>query len=65
MDLRKQELVWLARQRWPVWGGHLVRGEPLRDAQMRAWIDDGIIEAVEQPCKGYVLTEKGRALTSH
>lgn len=61
-DLRRAELEWLGRQRLPMWGGHLERGEPVSDPNMRAWIDDGIIEAVEQPRPGYVLTDKGRQL---
>lgn len=54
------ELRWLGRQSLPVWGGHLERGEPLRDAQMHAWVRDGIIAAVSHPRLGYVLTDKGR-----
>lgn len=59
-DLRKAELEWLAKQPYPMWGGHLDRGEPVTDMQMRHWIEDGIIVAVDEPCKGYVITEKGR-----
>lgn len=60
MDLRRAELQWLGRQTLPMWGGHLERGEPVSDPQMRAWIADGLIEAVESPRCGYILTAKGR-----
>lgn len=61
-DTRKTELEWLARQNLPVWGGHLERGEPISDPQMRVWVADGVIQSVAKPCLGYVITEKGRAL---
>lgn len=60
VDIRIAELEWLSKQPLPMWGGHLERGEPASDPQLRSWVTDGIVEAVEQPCKGYVLTEKGR-----
>lgn len=56
------ELVWLSRQWLPMWGGHLTRGEPISDPQMRQWVQDGLIAAVEKPRPGYVITDKGRAL---
>jgi hypothetical protein len=59
-DLQRASLEWLGRQRGPRWGGHLARGEPVSDPDMRLWIEAGIIEAVDQPQRGYVLTEKGR-----
>ena len=59
-DIRKAELNWLGRQRLPMWGGHLERGEPVSDPQMRHWIADGMIEAVTEPRPGYVITDKGR-----
>ena len=61
MGLRIAELRYLERQKLPVWGGHLERGEPVSDPTMRQYIEDGLIKAVETPCKGYVLTDKGRA----
>ncbi len=61
MDIRIAELEWLGKQRMPVWGGHLKRCEPASDPCLLGWIADGIVEAVETPCKGYVLTDKGRA----
>jgi hypothetical protein len=64
MDTRELELRWLARQPYPVWGGHLERGEPITSPQMQAWVTDGIIEAVDQPVRGYRITDKGRALIS-
>jgi hypothetical protein len=59
MDLLS--LQWLGRQSLPMWGGHLGRKEPISHPQIRTWIADGIIEAVEKPRPGYVLTDKGRA----
>lgn len=53
-------LRYLARSRQPLWGGHLKRGEPVSDPDMRRWIDEGIIEVVGTD--GYVITDKGRAL---
>ncbi len=61
---RRLELQWLARQSTPMWGGHLERGQPISDPQMRAWVEDGVIERVDHPRLGYVITEKGRALIS-
>jgi hypothetical protein len=52
-------LEWLAKQREPMWGGHLQRGEPMSDPLMREWIEDGWIKAVGK--QGYILTDKGRA----
>jgi len=60
LDIRIAELEWLGKQRLPMWGGHLERGEPASDPQLRAWVADGIVQAVEQPRKGYMLTDKGR-----
>ncbi len=54
-------LQWLGNQSSPMWGGHLERGEPISDPEMRGWLDRGLIEAVDHPSKGYILTEKGRA----
>lgn len=58
---RIAELQWLSRQHLPMWGGHLERGEPINDRTLLAWVNAGLIEAVDKPCVGYVLTEKGRA----
>lgn len=56
------ELSYLARSLKPLWGGHLQRGEPVSDLQMRSWIARGIIVAVEEAgVKGYRLTAKGYA----
>ena len=60
MPSERMELEWLGRQTKPVWGGHLERGEPITDANMQRWLDQGIIKAVETPSKGYVLTDIGR-----
>lgn len=60
MDLRKAELQWLARQQLPMWGGHLERREPVSNANMRQYIDDGLIKAVSRPRLGYIITDKGR-----
>ena len=55
------ELEWLSKQKIPMWGGHLERGEQITDRQMQEWVDCGIIMAVTKPCLGYVLTDRGRA----
>lgn len=64
MDTRMLELQWLSKQHAPMWGGHLERREPISDPQMQAWVSSGIIEAVECPQPGYILTAKGRKLIS-
>lgn len=53
------ELRWLARQKYPVWGGHLTRREPLNDNKMKTWLDLGWI-AVSDDERGYVITAAGR-----
>ena len=53
------ELAYLGRSSVPLWGGHLQRGEELRNDNMRRWIEQGMIEAVG--CEGYILTAAGRA----
>lgn len=60
MPSEVSQLAWLGREQLPRWGGHLDRGEPVSDPHMRSWIERGLIEAVETPCKGYVLTALGR-----
>lgn len=57
---RFASLRWLSTEPLPMWGGHLERGEPLSDPEMRQWIEDEWIRAVDEPRKGYVLTDKGR-----
>jgi hypothetical protein len=60
---RIMELRWLAQQAHPVWGGHIERGEPVSDGQLRAWIESGIVaEASEPGIPGYKITDKGRRL---
>lgn len=49
----------LGRSEQPLWGGHLKRGEPVNDPDMRRWIENGLIEAVGT--EGYRLTDAGRA----
>lgn len=51
------ELRYLQRQRSPIWGGHLQRGQRLSDPQMQRWLDAGLIERVGN--EGYVLSAKG------
>lgn len=52
-------LEYLGQAEKPLWGGHLKRGEPLRDQTMQRWLKQGLIEAVDG--KGYILTDAGRA----
>jgi hypothetical protein len=59
--LEQWTLRWLSEQSAPMWGGHLERGEPATDTQLRQWIEDGVVEAVSEPRQGYVITKKGRA----
>lgn len=53
-------LRYLALSGRPLWGGHLQRGEPVSDPDMRRWIEDGWIKAVGT--EGYVITEAGRQM---
>ena len=53
------ELRYLARSTQPLWGGHLQRGEPVTDPDMKRWIDLGLIEPVGT--KGYRVTALCRA----
>lgn len=55
-------LSYLAQSDNLLWGGHLQRGEPISDPDMRRWVDDGIIEAVGT--EGYRITEAGRRMLS-
>ena len=59
------ELEWLGRQRLPMWGGHLERGEPVSDPMMQHWIAEGLIEAVEKPCQGYVRLRRAGNVWQH
>lgn len=43
-----------------MWGGHLERGEPLKDADVKSWLDAGLIKLVGN--KGYMITDKGRTV---
>lgn len=59
------ELRYLVRSLKPLWGGHLERGEPISDPQMRSWIERGLIVAVEEyGVKGYRITPAGRSLAN-
>jgi len=51
------ELRWLARQRKPVWGGHIACGEALNDTRMIDWLFRGLIKI---DGGRYVITEAGR-----
>lgn len=64
-SMDKTQLCWLAQQPSPMWGGHLERNEPLSDPQMRAWVENGLIEAVSREVfgrtiHGYIITDAGR-----
>ena len=54
-----RQLRWLDRQRSPVWGAHLKRGDPITDPSMQSWLDQGLIQQIGE---GYVLTNYGRKL---
>lgn len=53
------ELKWLAGRYSAVWGGHLQRGQPLNDPQMKRWLELGLIEQVG--IEGYRISAAGRA----
>lgn len=56
----KMHLGYLAKAVSPLWGGHLQRGEPISDPDMRRWVELGWIEQVGHD--GYVLSAKGEQL---
>lgn len=58
-ECERWELSYLARQRRPIWGAHLKRGEPLDSLQMRRWLDLGLIRKIGS--EGYSITDLGRA----
>lgn len=58
--IERWSLQWLAKQQWPMWGGHLKRGEPLSDNSIKAFLVNGLIAQREG---GYVITDKGRELS--
>ena len=58
--LSRGELLYLARENKPVWGGHLKRGEPLNDDGLKRALADGIIKQIG--LEGYVITVKGRKM---
>jgi hypothetical protein len=53
------ELRYFAKSRYPLFGGHLERGEPLPDPQLARWLEMGLIKQVGN--KGYEITPAGRA----
>ena len=54
------ELQYLGRHAM-LWGGHLDRGERLSDPKIFDWLNQGLIEKVDEyGCRGYRLTAKGR-----
>jgi hypothetical protein len=66
MDLEIEELRYLANADYPLWGGHILRGEPITAPEMQRWVNEGLIRAVDQPRVGYMITDKGRAyITAH
>lgn len=56
--LEVMQLRYLERAGYPLWGGHLKRGEPVSDPTMRRWIETGLIES--RGTDGYMLTEAGK-----
>lgn len=59
----KQELQYLGESRTPLWGGHLVRGEPLQDPDLIRWVALEIVKPVyNEGYMGYILTDRGRRL---
>lgn len=63
-SLERLQLEWLGKQAHPVWGGHLARGEPISDPDMRRWLDNGWIE-VTPGREGYRLAMKGHEALDH
>lgn len=55
------ELKYLARQNKPIWGGVIKRGAD--DPKLRNWEESGLIRRVLRPEPGFLITEKGKALT--
>lgn len=53
----KLHLGYLAKAGRPLWGGHLERGEPISDPDMKRWLELGLIQPVDN--SGYVLTADG------
>jgi len=53
------ELTYLADQVYPIWGGHLHRGQPQTDPLMQRWLALGLIVQVRND--GYCITGLGRA----
>ena len=58
MASERLQLEYLGRSTKPLWGGHLSRGEPLPDGDMKRWLNAGWI-AVADDKTGYVLTDLG------
>lgn len=50
-------LIWLSEQGMPAWGGHIERGEPLADPDIKLMLSQGYIKLVEG--RGYMITDKG------
>ena len=61
MPSERMQLEYLGRSYKPLWGGHLGRGEPLTDGDMKRWLDNGWI-AIADDRTGYVLTDLGRSI---
>lgn len=57
--IARLSLSYLAKSREPLWGGHLKRGEPITDPEMRSWVANGLIKQFRD--EGYFITEAGRA----
>jgi hypothetical protein len=62
----KQELRHLAQSEQPLWGGHLIRGEPALDPDLIRWVALGIVKPIyNDGYMGYILTDRGRFLIGH
>lgn len=62
MDLDKNTILlfqWIDYVGHPAFGGHIERGEPLTDQDVKSWLEAGFIKLADPPV-GYVLTDKGR-----
>lgn len=58
-------LRWLDQQSdIPMWGAHIVRGEPLTDPDIKAWLDAGLIK-LDPTGRGYIITDNGRRAIGH
>ena len=57
-NLDIMQLRYMKRVGYPLFGGHLSRGQPLpQNSDIRRWIGEGVVE--QKGNEGYVLTDAG------